>query len=111
MIVRAANENFFPRLRVRGRKIVTICECVDFVRRQLFKKRLGQIAKERIPQPVDTLEMLKQEDELFEMACLQFSVHAVKGMRNRVCDLRHLQVALQFEDVVADSFDVAMLLL
>jgi len=55
--------------------------------------------------------MLEQEDELLEMTSFQFSVHAVKRVRNCVRDLRDLQVALQVEDVIADSFDVAMLLL
>ena len=45
------------------------------------------------------------------MMFLQFSVHAVKRMRNCVRDLRGLQVALQVEDVIADTFHIAMLLL
>ena len=111
VVVRTSDENFLPRFRVRRRKIVAIHERVDFIRRQSLKKSLGQIAKERIAQAVDRLEMLKQKDELLEMACLEFSVHAVKRVRNCVRDLRGLQVALQVEDVIADSFDVAMLLL
>ena len=55
--------------------------------------------------------MFKEQDELLEMARLQFSIHAIKRMCNCVRDLRGLQVALQFEDVVPDSFDIAMLLL
>lgn len=45
------------------------------------------------------------------MMSLQFSVHAVKRVRNCVRDLRGLQVALQVEDVIADTFYIAMLLL
>ena len=45
------------------------------------------------------------------MSRLQFSVHAVERMRNCVRDLRGLQVALQVEDVIADTFYIAMLLL
>ena len=111
MIIRAANENLFPRLRVCGRKIVPVSEVVDFAGRQLLKKSLGQVAKKRIAQTIDPLEMFKEQDDLLEMARLQFSVHAVKRMCNCVRDLRGLQVALQFEDVVPDSFDIAMLLL
>ena len=94
MIVRAANENFFPRLCVRGRKIVTIGERVDFVRRQLFKKRLGQIAKERIAQAVNALEMFEEKNELLEVCCLKFSIHAVKRMRDCMRNLRCLEVTL-----------------
>src|SRR4029077_16649216 len=45
------------------------------------------------------------------MMSLQFSVHAVKRVRNCVRDLGGLQVALQVEDVIADTFYIAMLLL
>src|SRR5467141_1597316 len=54
--------------------------------------------------------MLKEKNELLEMACLKFPVHAVEGMRDCVGNLPRLQVALQLKDVIAHSFDVAMLL-
>src|SRR5437660_11279303 len=55
--------------------------------------------------------MFEEKDELFEMACLKLAVHAVKRMRDRVRDLRRLQIALQLEDLIPDAFDLAMLLL
>ena len=45
------------------------------------------------------------------MMSFQFSVHAVKRVRNCVRDLCGLQVALQVKDVIADTFYIAMLLL
>ena len=59
VIVRASNENLLPRFRMCRRKIVPIRKRVDLLRRQLPEKSLGQIAKERITQSIDTLEMLK----------------------------------------------------
>ena len=55
--------------------------------------------------------MFKQKDELFEVSCLKFAVDAVKRMRNCVRDLRALQVALQVKDIIADTFNLAMLML
>jgi len=91
--------------------MVTVCEFVDLVWRQLFEKSLGQIAQKRVAQAVDALEMFEEKDELFEMACLKLAVDAVKRMRDRVRDLRRLQIALQLEDIIPDAFDLAMLLL
>jgi hypothetical protein len=54
--------------------------------------------------------MFEQKDELLEVHCLEFAVHAVQGVRDRVGDLRTLHVPLQIEDVFADAFDIAMLL-
>ena len=77
MVVGAANQDFSPRLVMRGRHTVTICDHVDLLRRQLFEKNLGQITQKRVAQTVDTFEMFEQKDELLEMRCLEFAVHAV----------------------------------
>src|SRR5207247_4209709 len=99
VIVRAADEDFFPRLRVRRRKVVTVCEFVDLLWRQLSKKSLGQVAQKRVAQAVDALEMFEEKDQLFEMFCLQFAVNAVKRMSDRMRDVRRLQVALEVDCV------------
>ena len=44
VIVRAPDKNLLPRLRVRGRQIMAICERLDLFRRQLLEQCLGQIA-------------------------------------------------------------------
>ena len=77
MIVGAAHQDFSPRLRVRGRHTVTICEHVDLLWRQLLEKSLCQIAQKRVAQTVDALKMFEQKDELLEVRCLEFAVHAV----------------------------------
>ena len=59
VIIGAANENLLPRFRMCRRKIVPIRKRVDLFRRQSPEKNLGQIAKERIAQTVNALEMLK----------------------------------------------------
>jgi hypothetical protein len=110
VVVRAANQNFFPGLRVRRRKSVTISEPVDFFRRQLVKKSLGQVAEKRVAQTVDALEMFKQKNELLEMRRFKFAVNAVQRMRHGVRDLCSLKVTLQIKDVLWNPLDVAMLL-
>jgi len=49
--------------------------------------------------------------ELLEMTSFQFSVHAVKRRRNCVRDLRRLHGSAAVEDVIADTFYIAMVLL
>src|SRR4029077_2516097 len=110
MIVRAANEYLLPRFRVCWRKVVTIGKLVDLLRRYLLEKSLSQLAKECVAQAIDTFEMLKEKDELLDMACLKFPVHAVEGMRDCVGNLSRLQIALQLKDIIAHTLDVAMLL-
>ncbi len=59
VIIGASNKNLLPRFRMCRGKIVSIRNRVDLFLRQLPEKSLGQIAKERITQSIDTLEMLK----------------------------------------------------
>ena len=56
---------------------MTICDHLDLLRRQLFEKNLDQITQKRVAQTVDTFEMFEKKDELLEMPCLEFAVHAV----------------------------------
>ena len=77
VIVGAAHQDFSPRLRVRRRHTVTIREHVDLLWCQLLEKSLGQIAQKRVAQTVDALKMFEQKDELLEVHCLEFAVHAV----------------------------------
>ena len=94
MVVRAANKNLFPCLCVCRREIMAICEFLDFFRRQLVEQRLGQIAQKCIAQTVDALEMLEKKNEHFKMTRIEFAVDTVKGMRDGMRDLGHLQVTL-----------------
>ena len=43
------------------------------------------------------------------MARFKFAVDAVKRVRNRVCDLRGLEVALQVKNIVSDALDITVL--
>ena len=56
---------------------MTIRKHVDLLWCQLLEKRLGQIAQKRVAQTVDTLKMFEQKNELLEVHCLKFAVHAV----------------------------------
>ena len=44
MIIRAACENLYPRLRMRGRKVMAISKHVDLLRRQRAQKILSEFA-------------------------------------------------------------------
>ncbi len=55
--------------------------------------------------------MLEKKDEPFEMTRVQLAVNAVKRMRNRVSDLRRLEIVLQLKNIIPDTFDLAVLLL
>jgi hypothetical protein len=90
---------------------MTICQHLDLGRRQLTEQSLGEIAQKSVAQTVDSLKMLEKEDEPLEMARLKFPVDAIKGMRNRVRDLRRLEVVLQVKNIIADAFDFPVLLL
>ena len=111
MIVRAANKNLFPCLCVRRRAIMAICELLDFFRRQLVEQRLGEIAQKCIAQTVDALEMLEKKNEHLKMTRIEFAIDTVKGMRNGMRDLGHLQVTLQLKNILAHRIDLAVLLL
>jgi hypothetical protein len=90
---------------------MAICEHLDLARRQLTEKSLGEIAQKSIAQTVDSLKMLEKKDEPLEMARLEFAVDAIKRMRNRVRDLCGLEVAPQVKNIIADAFDLPVLML
>ena len=55
--------------------------------------------------------MLEKKDKPFEVTRVKLAVNAVKRMRNRMRDLRHLEIALQLKNIIADTFDLVVLLL
>ena len=77
VVVGAAHQDFSPWLRVRRRHTVTICQHVDLLWRQLLEKSPRQLAQKRVAQTVDALEMFEQKNQLLEVHCLEFAVHAV----------------------------------
>src|SRR5436309_13822054 len=54
--------------------------------------------------------MFEEQNQSFEMRCLELAVDAVKRMRDSVCDFAALQVPLQRKNVVPDDDDVVVLL-
>ena len=71
VVIGAADQDFFPRLRMSRRKTMPIREGIDLFRCQLVEKSLGQIAQKSVAQTVDALEMFEQKDELLEMRVLR----------------------------------------
>ena len=61
VIIRAADENLFPRLRVRWRKIMAICEHCRSSPASIAEKSLGKIAQKSVAQTVDSLKVLERE--------------------------------------------------
>ena len=109
VIIRAAGENLLPRLGVRGLKVVAVRQLLDFFRRQTGQKFAAEDAQERVTQTVDAFEMLEEEDEPFEVGGFELAVDAVKRVRDRMADVRFLQVTLQVVNVLPKSRDFGML--
>ena len=55
--------------------------------------------------------MLEKKNQQLKMTRLELAVDTVQGMRNRVRDVRCLQVALQLKNIIAYRNDLAMLIL
>ena len=72
---------------------------------------MRKLAQERVPQTVDALEMFEEQNQPLKMRALQFSVDAVKGMSDGVCDFRALQIPLQRKNVIANDHDIVVLFL
>ncbi len=53
--------------------------------------------------------MLEEQNQPFEMRCVQLAVDAVKRVGHGVGDLARLEVALESENVVADNHDIGVL--
>src|SRR5690242_7021701 len=110
MIVRATNKDFAPRLRMRWSEVVALRELLDFLWSQRTKELLSQFAQKRIAEAVNRLEMFEQQYQSLEMGGFQFSVNAVKRMRNRVRDVRAGEISLERENVIANDLNVLVLL-
>ena len=102
VIVRAADQDFFPRLRMRRRKIVAVRELLDLFRRELGENVPRQIAQERVAQAVDSLEMLEEQNQALEMRRVQLAIDAVERMGDRMRDRFALQEFLEIKNIVPD---------
>src|SRR5437588_205115 len=111
MIVRAADQNFFPRLAMGRFEIMPLNQFFDFVGRERREQFLRQFTQQRVAQTVDSLEMLEKQNEPFEVRCLKLPVNTIKWMRNGVRNFSALQIALKRKYVVSQDRDVLMLFL
>ena len=89
------------------REIVAVGEFFDFLRRQ--RKRLRQLAQERIAQAVDPFEVFEEQDQPLEVRRFQLAVDAVERMGNGVGDGRASADNVQIENVVANGDDFGVL--
>jgi len=55
--------------------------------------------------------MFEKKDEPFEMTRVKLAINAVQRMCNRMCDLCCLEIVLQLENIIPDTFDLAVLFL
>src|SRR6267143_2107694 len=110
MVIRAADENFLPRFAMGRLQIVPLREFFDLLRGQRREELLRKLAQERVAQTVDGLEMFEEQNQPFEMRCVELAVDAVKRVRDRVRDLAALQISLQRKNIVPDDDDVVVLL-
>ena len=109
MIVRAADEDFFPRLRMSRGEVVAVGKLVEFRRRQLREDVPDEITEEGVAQPVDALEVLEQQNESLEMRGAQLAVDAVERVRNGMGNRLRLQEGLQIENILAQARNLGVL--
>jgi hypothetical protein len=86
---------------VGGLEVVAVGQLLDLFLRQAGEELAGQHAQEGIAQPVDAFEVLKKQDEPFEMRGLELAVNAVKRVRHGMRDLGLLEISLQLVNVFA----------
>ena len=91
------------------REAVAVGEAFDGRGRQPGKDVLQREVEQVITQSVDALETAEQKDHALDVAHVELLVERVKRMRDGVREVFSGEVALQVEDVLAHSGDVAVL--
>ena len=67
MVIRAADENLFPRFAMGRLQIVPPRELLDLLRCQRSEELLRELAQKRVAQTVDRLEMFEEQNKAFEV--------------------------------------------
>jgi hypothetical protein len=76
---------------------------------QRSQNESGCIAQERVPQPIDALEMLEQQDKFLDMIRSQVAILIVERMRNGVANAALCEITLQLEDVFSELLNISVL--
>ena len=68
------------------RQIVPVCEFINLLRRKITKQFDCELAEQSVAQTVESLEVLKKEDQSLKMRGVEFAIYAVKQMGHGVRD-------------------------
>src|SRR5882757_3884579 len=80
VVIRTADEDFFPRLGMSRGQPVEIGEFVNLRRRQGREGMAGDIVQQVVAQAVETLEMLEEQQEPLDVRSTETLVRIEKGM-------------------------------
>src|SRR5262245_2016009 len=109
VIVGAADQDFFPRLGMRGSKLVPLRKRLDFFWCQLPEQLTRQIAQQSVPESINPFEMFEQQDEPLEMRRREATIDTIKWVRHGVCNRAPLEIALQIQDIFPALSNLGML--
>ncbi len=109
MIVRAGDEDFFPRLLVRRRDAVAIRELVDLRRREAPERELRDLAEQPVAVSVQAFEVFEQQHEFLDVRDAEPVIDAVERVRDGVREPFRGEVFLQLENIAAPRLQLLVL--
>ena len=90
-------------------EIVAIGEFINFRRRKMGENVAAKVAEQRVAQSIDPFEVLKQQNQPFEMRRAELAIDAVERMRDSVGDRVLLEESLEIENIVAQAHNLRVL--
>ena len=87
---------------MRRCEIVAVREDVHLFPRQAAEKILRQLAQERVAQTVNAFEVLKEENQPFEVRRGQLAVDAVERRSDGMGNMRGREIFLQLIDIIRE---------
>ena len=78
---------------------MAVCQFLDFCRRERRERMAQHIVQQILPQTVQSLKMLEDQNELFEVRKIKPLVGVEEGMGHRVGQILFRKVTLQVENI------------
>ena len=86
MVVRAADQDLFPRFGMSWCEIMPVGELINLGRGQATEQFDCELAEQGVAQTVASLEVLKKKDQPLEVRGLELAIDAVERVGDRVRD-------------------------
>jgi hypothetical protein len=109
MVIRTADESFPPRIGAGRLDAVLTLESFQVLRPEMTQAFRPDLVSQGGAAAVDSLEHVKQQDQLFQMFITQLAVHGKGGVGHGVAQSARGQVAAQLVDVGPGSIDLLQL--